>query len=271
MWLLLCLSLLCLSCLLCGCNGEEETTAHTHKWSEWKFAKEPTCTEDGTLQRTCSCGEKETKVAEAVGHLEFQLSEQGSYYIVKASSKCVDTCENAHIVIPETYCGLPVTDIAAGGFRDCKTLETIQIPNSITSIGNLAFRGCDSLTSVVIPDSVTKCGGSVFAYCGSLTTVVLSKGMKSIGPSAFTYCSSLKTIVIPANVRTIGDAAFYMCGVLNTVYYGGKDIDWDRMTISNSANDSVKSSAKRYYYSENEPTSSGRWWHYDANGNPVKW
>ncbi|MBQ9679044.1 MAG: leucine-rich repeat protein [Prevotella sp.] len=37
----------------------------------------------------------------------------------------------------------------------CSGLTSIEIPNNVTSIGNLAFYGCSALTSVTIPNSVT--------------------------------------------------------------------------------------------------------------------
>lgn len=41
----------------------------------------------------------------------------------------------------------------------------IEIPNSVTSIGNSALYNCSSLTSIVIPSSVTSIGWDAFAYC----------------------------------------------------------------------------------------------------------
>ena len=45
------------------------------------------------------------------------------------------------------------------GVKD-KTLTSIEIPSSVTSIGSSAFYNCSSLTSIVIPSSVTSIGES---------------------------------------------------------------------------------------------------------------
>jgi hypothetical protein len=45
--------------------------------------------------------------------------------------------------------------IANNAFRGCTGLTTIEIPDSVTSIGYSAFDGCTGLTSIEIPDSVT--------------------------------------------------------------------------------------------------------------------
>jgi len=53
----------------------------------------------------------------------------------------------------------------------CKTLVSITIPNSVTSIGMYAFSNCTSLTSITIPASVTQIGRDVFYDCDNLTSV----------------------------------------------------------------------------------------------------
>ena len=49
---------------------EETTAPHTHTYSTWKIAKAPTCTASGTEQRTCACGDKQTRTVTAKGHTE---------------------------------------------------------------------------------------------------------------------------------------------------------------------------------------------------------
>ena len=75
------------------------------------------------------------------------------------------------VVIPETYRGLPVTEIGAYAFQQESYIESITIPNSVTTIADYAFSNCSSLTSVVIPDSVTTIGDWVFEGCNNLTRV----------------------------------------------------------------------------------------------------
>lgn len=47
-----------------------ETGAHTHSFGAWTVVKAPTCTEAGSRERVCSCGEKESESVDATGHKE---------------------------------------------------------------------------------------------------------------------------------------------------------------------------------------------------------
>ena len=59
--------------------------------------------------------------------------------------------------------------IPYGAFSDFTSLTSIEIPSSVTSIGDRAFEGCSSLASIVIPNSVTSMGYKVFWDCSNLT------------------------------------------------------------------------------------------------------
>ncbi len=113
-----------------------------------------------------------------------------------------------------------VTSIGYGAFYDCSSLANIEIPNSVENIGGCAFYNCDSLTSVEIPDSVTSIGKYAFSDCDSLTSVVIPNSVTSIGDYAFDSCESLTSVVIGNSVTSIGSSAFYNCESLTSVVIG---------------------------------------------------
>lgn len=76
-------------------------------------------------------------------------------------------------------------------------LKSINIPNSITEIGDNAFWYCQLLESVNIPNSVTKIGTGAFDSCTTLESVIISNSVTEIGPGAFRDCYELKSITIP--------------------------------------------------------------------------
>ena len=110
-----------------------------------------------------------------------------------------------------------VTSIGDGAFYSCKC-TSITIPNSVTSIGEYAFFECSSLTSITIPNSVTTIGRRTFRNCSSLTSVTIGNSVTSIGESAFSNCSSLTSVSIGNGVTSIADGAFYGCDKLVDVY-----------------------------------------------------
>ena len=61
----------------------------------------------------------------------------------------------------------------------CPRLTSINIPDSVTSIGGGAFFDCSILTSITIPDSVTSIGTSAFGDCSNLTSITIPQAFHS--------------------------------------------------------------------------------------------
>ena len=73
-------------------------------------------------------------------------------------------------------------------------IQTVNISDGITEIGEEAFRNCDYLTTVSIADTVTYIGESCFSGCDLLSDVTLGVGVRNIARSSFTGCTSLTTV-----------------------------------------------------------------------------
>ncbi len=100
------------------------------------------------------------------GELAFKLDTKTNTYIVTG----IGTYTGKNIVIPSTYKNLPVTSIKDHAFYHNSSLESITIPNSITTIGDYAFSGA-LFTNVTIPDSVISIGYYAFGGCYTLVEV----------------------------------------------------------------------------------------------------
>ena len=105
-----------------------------------------------------------------------------------------------------------VTSIGEKAFEGCDALTAITIPNSVTRIGDRAFH-CSGLTSVTIPNSVTDLGYGVFDCCFHLSHADLPDNMTSIPAYFFNGCKTLSKITIPDSVTEIQESAFFSSGL----------------------------------------------------------
>ena len=120
------------------------------------------------------------------------------------------------IVLPDS-----VTTIGTGSFYHWTSLKNITIPDSVTSIGGSAFSGCSSLTNITIPDQVTELSSYAFSGCTSLTNITIPNSVQKINNSVFFNCTSLTTVTLPDQVSNILSGSFSNCTSLTTITYKG--------------------------------------------------
>ena len=111
---------------------------------------------------------------------------------------------------------LSVTSIGDNALSST-SLENVNIPSSVTSIGRYAFYHCRHLKSVNIPSSVTEIGKAAFRECDSLTSVNIPSSVTEIGEYAFCYCDHLKSVNIPSSVTEIKEGTFCDCRSLEKI------------------------------------------------------
>ena len=133
--------------------------------------------------------------------------EEGSTVVCAALFMGCDGIEK--IELPNT-----ITEIGDSSFRNCKNLVKITMNNGIDILEDFVFKGCSSLTTIDIPNTVKAIGSSSFQGCTSLTEVHLSDILKEIPASTFSGCKKLTTINFPSTLTTIGDSAFSGCEFL---------------------------------------------------------
>ena len=150
-----------------------------------------------------------------------------------------------HVIIDEG-----ITTLSDGLFKDCTSLISVGLPDSLKLIDYDAFYNCRSLMGIVIPKGVTQLSSSAFSECVSLTTIkvdsanpkydsrndcngiieteknLLVKGCNNttipneiteIGFMAFADCEELTSMTVPDSVKIIGYEAFIGCVRLETI------------------------------------------------------
>ena len=132
-----------------------------------------------------------------------------------------------------------VTSIGNHAFYGCNGLTSVEFPSNLSSIGDWAFSNCSGLTSVDLPSSITKMGECVFYWCKNLSSVKLPSEITAISNSAFGGCISLKNIELPAGITSIGDNAFTGCSNLQNINLPsgittiGSGAFWDCSNLTN--------------------------------------
>ena len=110
-----------------------------------------------------------------------------------------------------------VTTIGDKTFSYCSKLSELNIPKGVTEIGNSTFSGCIALKSITIPDSVTKIGNDAFSNCRGFTDITIPGSVKSFGDNVFNNCQKLASVKIENGVTTIGNGAFSDCTSLTNI------------------------------------------------------
>ena len=114
------------------------------------------------------------------------------------------------INIPES-----VTYIGDFAFHSCPFFR-ITLPQGLTYIGDYAFQMCNKLMEIEIPEHVTYIGEAALSNCGYSTLVIPDK-VTYIGAWAFDKCPNLATVTIGESVASIGVFAFDGCGKLTKI------------------------------------------------------
>ena len=81
-------------------------------------------------------------------------------------------------------------------FAASHNLVSVNIPSSVTKIGDYAFGDCPNLYAIEIPDNVTEIGIGAFMACTSAQYATIGKSLKTIGEGAFDNCQYLSSIII---------------------------------------------------------------------------
>lgn len=115
------------------------------------------------------------------------------------------------IVLPES-----LTAIKEGAFSESSELNIVEFPSnngSLTTIGGSAFKSTP-IVNLQIPNTVTEIGDTAFLFCFDLEKIVLSNQLKSIAKLTFAYAGTkCEQITIPASVKTIDSRAFEKTGI----------------------------------------------------------
>lgn len=129
-------------------------------------------------------------LAEQWNGCSYDVQEDGTACITHISSVDGNT-----LVIPAEINGIPVTAIGdrAGEFLQ---IEHLEIPGSVTRIGDHAFAQCSNLLDVTLGEGVTSLGDCAFRQCRKLASVTLPDSLREMGDNPFQGCFALPGVTV---------------------------------------------------------------------------
>ena len=238
-------------------SGESETVESSANGSDgWESAEmDGAEAGDEAVKRDAAAfvsGDVEENVEETgeTNELEEALSESAemtegdfSYVIVNNSYARITRYSGSatSVQVPSTIGGYAVQVIGARAFQGNTVLESVELPDGLTTIYAYAFEKCTSITSIHLPDSITTLGykvfggcsnlvsanypvnwvnspsgngsnsyeyGNVFSGCPKLTEIEIPEGVKVIAPHSFANLTTLTGVTLPSSLTEIGAYAF---------------------------------------------------------------
>ena len=201
--------------------------------------------------------------------------ENGIYYADTWAIDCDKDLKDA--VVRDDTIG-----IADRAFRYNANFSQLTLPGSLKYIGISFLRATSPLTSITV-DETNACykmvDNALYTMDGKTLlyhiededrhsyTFAIPKGVEVIYSYAFQGSYATKTVIIPESVRKISESAFVF-SISDAIYYEGTTHEWEMI------NEDFENDYKHtivYFYSEEHPTESGNFWHYDENGEASAW
>ena len=130
--------------------------------------------------------------------------------------------------------------IPAYTFAFLSGISSVDIPESVTDIGEYAFGKCTNLSVINFNAKSCENAGSAsypaFSGCTKVITVNIGENVRVIPSYAFETLSQIKKITLPDSVTTIGDYAFYNCLLLEDIKIQDKVSSIGKMAFGNCVN-----------------------------------
>lgn len=197
-----------------------------------------------------------------------------------------------------------LTQIPANAFYGCSNLESVTIPEDVTTLGQQAFRGCSKLATITLTNSVTGTASNIFNGCSvvsrvnvpslavwlgctwatnggpsaassgihlyinntEVTAVTIPDSVTAVKTTAFRRCIGITSVMFHNQVTSIGSYAFQYCSALTSM-----DVSASVETIEGSCFQNAASSSSKatYIFRATSPPTLGTYAFTNNNVNAI--
>lgn len=133
------------------------------------------------------------------------LADESDFTISDAGAIQGYTGDKKSIIVPDTINGITPTSVANSAFAS-SDIKVIELPETVTTIGNSSFNKCTQLTSITAK-GVTKIGTFCF-YCDTALTNVDMPNVLFVNSHGFSGCKKLETVNFNETVEELYPGAF---------------------------------------------------------------
>ena len=159
-----------------------------------------------------------------IGNITYKL--YGDSVHVTGADSFIETAE---ILSAVTFNGVdyPVKVIGGSAFKECSSLTSVTIPESILRIQRSAFEDCDNITDIYIGDleswlsvefdgwwshpNYDSSSANIYINGDLLTELEVPSSVTFVPEDMCRNCTSITSIIIPKEVKTIKENAFQGC------------------------------------------------------------
>ena len=114
-----------------------------------------------------------------------------------------------------------LTTIGEYAFGECSHLLLDRLPDSVQTIGKHAFENCKKITLTSLPPNLTVLNENVFYGCSNMPVTELPKNLTTMGAKCLCNCPKLNITTIPASVTEMRTYALALCSSLTSITFEG--------------------------------------------------
>ena len=203
----------------------------------------------------------------------YDESVNGKYYLRDCHFNVTLDCNNLTNIPKHMFANSGITtinmpnsvkSIGIGSFVGCSSLTNIDLSGNITMIEGDAFSGCTGLTNIILPNNIMSIGVNAFRDCKNLTNIIIPGSIQNIDSYMFDGCSNLERVIIKEGIKRIANGAFRSCTKLKEI-----DIPSSVTTIDDNVFQYIYNNDLQINVNRRSNTISGAPW--GATNATVKW